>query len=475
MGSVPTRIVETQVTDPNRRSEPSARRTVRRRWWLLLLGVGGVLALLVLAPSLGDVPFVRRWILRQIAGPVRGTLEAEHLRWHWFEPLSVQGLTLKAPDGSTVIRVPRLSGDTELWSALIHPGSLGNYRVEQPNVHLVLHDRGSNLADALAGSIDGSPPRLPDWEKAALQRVALTAEIVGGTLTFQRHAQAQAWTTGDLNMWIGLQPKPSRASSPYLTVREGTLLDHVEITPAITRDLLQFMAPILSQATNLDGSFSLATTGAVFPLDDLGAGYCHGSLTIHSIRATPGPLLQEFAKRFARTPALTLVDESRVQFVLQDHAVSHEGLCFQLAGLEVQSAGQVMLDRSIDLLVRFRLPRELPWIEDRGLEGLASRLAGHEVSLPIKGTLGQPRIDMAAFATTELADHPLLTGLLSSSPELALELRQAMERWKQRWNEPQPEGTFAPNLRSRLRQRLRGLLDERVRGNAESRASEEPD
>jgi len=387
----------------------------------------------------------------------------------------VQGLTLKAPDGSTVIRVPRLSGDTGLWSALIHPGSLGNYRVEQPNVHLVLHARGSNLADALAGPIDGSPPRLPDWEKAALQHVALTAEIVGGSLTFQRHAEAPAWTTGDLNMRIGLQPKQSRTSSPYLTVQEGTLLDHVEITPAITHDLLQFMAPILSQATNLDGSFSLATTGAIFPLDDLGGGYCLGSLTIHTIRATPGPLLQEFATRFARPPSLTLVDESRVQFTLQDHAVSHEGLSFQLGGLEVHSSGQVSLDRTIDLLVRLRLPQELPWVEDRVSAGLASRLAGHEISLPIKGTLGQPRIDMATFAATELADHPLLTELLTSSPEIALELRQAMARWKQRLNEPLPDGTAAPNLRSRLRQRLRGLLNERVEGGAESPASDEPD
>ncbi|HEY6563798.1 MAG TPA: hypothetical protein VIY86_04840, partial [Pirellulaceae bacterium] len=354
----------------------------------------GLAVFIACLPALSGWGPVRNWMLGQVTGKVRGQLTADALHIGWRTPLSIEGLRLVAPDGTEVITIPRCSGDRSLGQILFSPTSLGNYRFESPRLHVRLRPGGSNLADAFARRAPSvAAPLTSRVAETVRRRVSVSAELSDGVLEFQGEPGGVPWTLGDLNLRIGLHRPTWQNPRSYVVLDSGRLLDHIQVTPEITRDLLRFIAPILSQATTSEGSFSLSTAGAVFPLDAPRDGFCRGELDIHEIRGGPGPLVRELATVLRIPPEVQLVEESRITFQLRDRKVRHKGLRFKLGRTRIATSGEVGLDESIQLLVEIRLPDQ-PREGDPVLpERIARFLRGRTVKIPFRGTLRQPRID----------------------------------------------------------------------------------
>ncbi len=113
-----------------------------------------------------------------------------------------------------------------------------------------------------------------------------------------------------------------------------------------------------------------------------------------------------------------------VLFRVHDGRVYHKGLTFQVGELAVQSRGSVGLDHSLDLLVEIPLPEA--WL-DRG--PVLRALQGEVVTIPVAGTLEQPRVDGRAVAEMgkrlgASAAGGLLQNLLEKSLDRAAEKAQ---------------------------------------------------
>ena len=190
-------------------------------------------------------------------------------------------------------------------------------------------------------------------------------------------------------------------SEPALRLPGGPLLTGVRLTPEVARDWLGLASPLAAGAASAEGSFGVDLDGAAVPLADLSAGDFRragagGRLEIESADLTPGPAAARLisavrgANRLFRGSAggdledvrVTLPRQS-VPFRVGGGRVSHRRLTARGGSVEVTTSGSVGLDGSLDLVA------EVP---------LGGDLGGRRASLPVRGTVGDPRIDPSALA-----------------------------------------------------------------------------
>ena len=175
-----------------------------------------------------------------------------------------------------------------------------------------------------------------------------------------------------LGAGLRLSPGPSK-----LTLPAGPVVSNVSITPQTCSRGLKFIAPILADATEAQGSFSLSVNdGNYFPLSDPRQGVLEGKLDIHGANVKPGPLAREviaIAKQFeavvktldpqALTQAgeivLVRVDEQTTQYRLEGKRVYHDQFSFAFGDVRMKTEGSVGLDESLALEVECRLPSQL--------------------------------------------------------------------------------------------------------------------
>lgn len=198
------------------------------------------------------------------------------------------------------------------------------------------------------------------------------------------------------------QPGPA-----IITLPPGRILDQVRLSPELCRDSLKFVTPMLADATQIDGRFSLDLTEAAWPLGDTGAGTSSGSLRIHGAQVKPGPLAVQLMttveqiravvqKRAPREEvadrAVMELPEQSVQFRQADQRVAHDRFLMRFRDVEIQTRGSVGIDESLNLVAS--IPIREDWISD---ERIRTALGGQMLQVPIYGTLRQPQVDPRAI------------------------------------------------------------------------------
>jgi hypothetical protein len=164
-------------------------------------------------------------------------------------------------------------------------------------------------------------------------------------------------------------------------------------------DLLKYVLPVLSEATDVSGEFSFALDGWKVPLDDPAQATGSGQFSIHRIDVS-SLMLQHLSKTLHIPAAVRLAENSVVQFRMADRRVEHHGLAFGTPQLTVATQGSVGLDQSLDLLAEIAVHPVL----DRELALPA--LLKEPFQVPIRGTLRRPQVDL------RVAGHELLQNLL---------------------------------------------------------------
>ncbi|MGL4512276.1 MAG: hypothetical protein ACRCT8_04240 [Lacipirellulaceae bacterium] len=205
-----------------------------------------------------------------------------------------------------------------------------------------------------------------------------------------------------------LTAKASAALDPpptVLTLAPGPVLTRVAISPEVAERVLKFIAPVLADATRVDGQFSLALSEFTAPIVAIGRGRAAGLLTIHAAKVLPGPSIAELvatAKQVvsvardgvqgATQPqdgALLTIENQQIEFQLADGRVFHRGLSFQIGDVTVQSSGSVGIDETLDL--RLAIPILDEWVEKRPV--LLGGLRGQSIRIPVRGTFARPEVD----------------------------------------------------------------------------------
>jgi hypothetical protein len=199
------------------------------------------------------------------------------------------------------------------------------------------------------------------------------------------------------------------------------------------RTWLKYIAPLLADATQAEGHFSLTLDGASVPLATPQATRAQGVMTIHEAQVGPGPLSREFlgiaqqikaivqrrpfgAQDGAVSQQWLTLPAQDVAFEMADGRVRHRGFQWRVSGVSMRTQGWVGLDQSLAL--EAEIPIQDEWVQsDRFL----SALKGQVVRIPVGGELSRPRIDQRVLrelasqtlggAATKLLENELNRGL----------------------------------------------------------------
>jgi len=197
---------------------------------------------------------------------------------------------------------------------------------------------------------------------------------------------------------------------PQLVVDRGPLIQNVRITPEMCNQWLKYVAPLLADATEAEGKFSLNLEGASIPLFTPLASTVQGGLAIHGAQVGPGPLAKQYLAMARQVKTLIdptaaqgdnygrwlLLPEHNVNFAVQDGIVSHDGLTMTAQNFVMTTKGHVRIeDQAIDLDAN--IPIQDAWFKKKEQQALLGGLRGKAIPVKITGHLSQPKLDAKAY------------------------------------------------------------------------------
>ena len=447
------------------KSQPAKIRKVGRMSLAVLCIAGLLVALL---PSLISQPVFHRWFVQRAMGNICGDVSIERLRLRWFSPPMIEGLRLVSRDGDPVVEIPSCWGDRSLLAWLVSDGNLGTFLVEQPEFTLVILPKGTNVERTFGRDDSIRKDKEQDMPKGGGKLpISVRTKIVDGRFVFRHERDSESWFLEGLNMTVDLDSNLPDGGTPRIHVPSGQVLDHIDLTPRICRDLLKFITPVLAESSWVDGQLSMSFDHIDLPLGDLALGDLSGELVMHSVRAGAGPVIGGILRLWKVPESLELVHDSRIQFMMRDGRVHHEGFQFQTGNIQFQTSGSIGLDESLDLLIQVKLSTAKEDEVDDDIE-LWRRMPfhGQALNLPITGTLHEPRVDVERFLSQEDSALPgfsrqLLGDVLRDS---GFDLQQAFNLLRQRGHRRTNRSVGGANKfdSSPLLEKFRGLIRELV-------------
>lgn len=231
--------------------------------------------------------------------------------------------------------------------------------------------------------------------------------------------------------------------------KPGNVLTNVDITPEMYQGWLQYVTPIVAQATSAEGELSLTLDRAEFVPADLKRQNIAGKVTIHRAAIGPGPLsssvlqLVQYINAIrkgdmaAATSAIPLagnvlntlapgalppgtlpigglpgsqaaaapttpqlgnqwlqLKEQSIEFLVQDGNVVHRDFVMQVGDVQVKSSGVVSLDGNVEMMLS--VPIQEDWVKQ---QAYLQPLSGKSIDIPVRGTLNQLQVDWRTIAT----------------------------------------------------------------------------
>jgi translocation and assembly module TamB len=231
------------------------------------------------------------------------------------------------------------------------------------------------------------------------------------------------------------------ASPLVIRQKPGNILTNVDITPEMYQGWLQYVTPILAQATSAEGELSLVVDRAELVPADLRQQNVAGRVVIHRAAIGPGPLSTSIlqlvqyinairngdmaaatsaiplagnvlntlspgslpgAAPLANQPAVApqlgnqwlQLKEQNIEFLVQDGKVIHREFVMQVGDVQVKSSGAVAMDGTMEMLVS--VPVQEEWIKK---QAFLQPLSGKSIDIPVRGNLNQPQVDWRSIAT----------------------------------------------------------------------------
>ena len=195
--------------------------------------------------------------------------------------------------------------------------------------------------------------------------------------------------------------------APLLVLSPGKAIEGADMSERLCETWLQYVAPALSQATRVEGRFSLALERSVTPISTPEQSDVAGTLSIHSAQIRPGPLTAQLVSLATQVDAIikrqpgqaasgadnaTLrIAEQDVRFQVAEGRVHHQNFQIEVGDVVVRTSGSVGIDKTLVLVAE--IPIRDSWVDrDRFLKGLR----GQTLKIPIRGTLGKPKLDRSA-------------------------------------------------------------------------------
>jgi translocation and assembly module TamB len=196
---------------------------------------------------------------------------------------------------------------------------------------------------------------------------------------------------------VSVSPELVRGEDGTWTLRvaPGARVEDAEVNDVVSHRVLAYVAPVLDKATRVRGRVSARIERAEVPLggDAARRAVVEGAVVFQDVRFAPGPLAMQLYDIVGIEPTTLRLDQP-VVLAVADGMVYQRGFSMPLGNIaRVQMEGTVGFDRSLNLDVSLPLATER--MADRPL--LARLASAARLTIPVRGTLDDPRIDREAM------------------------------------------------------------------------------
>jgi hypothetical protein len=185
------------------------------------------------------------------------------------------------------------------------------------------------------------------------------------------------------------------------------VLENVAITPEMCQGWLKYVAPLIAEATSVDGRLSLKLDQATLNPSNPRNQTVVGQLIIHQADIGPGPLSnqvitivqqinairkQDFTQQVSAQKVWLQMSEQKINFEMHNGQVAHRNLNFNVGDVTISSSGVVDIDGRLEMLAEMPIPDN--WIQK---SPLLAGMQGQSLKFPVRGTLTSPQLDSQAI------------------------------------------------------------------------------
>jgi translocation and assembly module TamB len=304
---------------------------------------------------------------------------------------------------------PNWVGVTELAAAMVEPKAKlqGNDRS--------FHIKGPLSGDSLALILKGLDAELGVDLAAAdvfglrLGPAAIVLRCGAGNVTIDPIKSTLNNGTVDLKPALAVDP----AQGIALQLLSGSAITGTELNDEVSKRVLSFIAPVLAEATNVAGKLSARFDQADIPLYGTPSARrlsLTGQVLFQDMICTPGPFAGQLFSLAGQPETAGLRLEQPVQLTILNGRVIQKGLEIPVRrDTKVAIEGSVGFDQTLDL--RATVPVTAGMLGQ--VAGLDKIVSAQSVTVPIGGTVSQPRINRQALqvALKELTKGTIKGGL----------------------------------------------------------------
>jgi translocation and assembly module TamB len=181
-----------------------------------------------------------------------------------------------------------------------------------------------------------------------------------------------------------------------LRLDNGSAIHDAAINDEVSKRLLRYVAPVLDDATHVNGKVSLTVERGEFPLVGPPERTVNmtGQLAFQDVVFAPGPFATQVLTIVGKPETAGLKLHQPVQLSIADGRVTQKGLEIPVQrGVTVGLEGSVGFDQTLDMRASVPITRAMLG----PAAGLDKVVAGNHVVVPIGGTVKQPRINRQAL------------------------------------------------------------------------------
>ena len=381
-----TMEVEGQLTVAHKKTEHPKPRW-RRAFVTGTVVLGMVLTGTGLLPALVIQTSLRDQVLASAIRQESWTATSGEASGGWLAPLVFQDVRIADPNGRFLCTIRELRTSRGLLGFLVGGAKAVQIDLIEPHVEVHVDKNGK-------------------WPECGQQssNSQFTYAVENGSLLV-----TVPWRTMPIveveEIVMSGKIGPNAQGHRTLTVNAVQIFNHEPLTEAHTTQNIALIAPVLSQSTNVTGSASVWIDNVEIPLDGAQKSPfpIRGRATFHSLEAR---LKEDWTRQLAAVTGqlmgkelpdrIEVMKDSRVDFVITDEGITHEGMMFLLpkiaAELRITSSGMIRLDESLDLQLIVTMPKIVS--ADNSVMAFVSQLTSAPLQLAVRGTVSKPELQM---------------------------------------------------------------------------------
>ncbi|MGB7324694.1 MAG: hypothetical protein WBD31_07470 [Rubripirellula sp.] len=251
------------------------------------------------------------------------------------------------------------------------------------------------------------------WESGGVAGIAfgsanIPIQMTETTVTVSPSQVAVGSGPGSMNGKVNLAGAVHYSPGPmWMQLERGVIAESIELTPEMTDRWLKYLAPLAANTARIQGTVGAEVDEALIVFDDPNQTRIVGRLNLGTVEMNAGPLANQLIGGVDQLKALagsvtgqtvaastnrTLITmpPQKVDFAVDRGTAVHERMYFAIDRAQIITSGRVAFDGRMSMTAQ--IPLDSRWL-GRDLQGLT----GQSVTLPIEGTISQPRLDSAGI------------------------------------------------------------------------------